>query len=291
MQADMSVTAAQISVEQCWQDGESLGRNVDKILQRYEEVADSTDLVVFPELAVSGYIPLKGYDQRRKGELAELARRIADEQMPRLVKATSGRRAAMAIGFMEPSSMRNEVYNAVTYLEDGRALATYRKMHLPVEENHYFMPGDDVVVFDAAIGRVALSICYDVLFPEVGRLAALRGANLLLIPSNWLDIGNLRRTAEVLPAARALEGQMQVVFVNGVGELEVRGHRWQLFGRSCIVGAAGDVLAQAGTDEEMLSAKLTVDDLRAGASVFPVLRDRRPDRYEPLTWPLTRFAS
>jgi predicted amidohydrolase len=290
MHEDLSVTAAQISMEQCWQDPEALTRNADKILAHYLEVADSTDLVVFPELSLFGYIPLKGYDQRRKAELAELAHYAAKTQLPRLREVTAGRRAAMVVGFMEPSTMRNEMYNAVSYLENGVSLATYRKAHLPVEENHYFIPGDTIQAFDTAIGRVAMSICYDLMFPEIGRLAALQGASLLLIPSNWLDIANLRRAGEVLPPARALEGQMNVVFVNGVGELEVRGHTWTLFGRSTVVAATGEVLAVAGTGEELLTAKLTVDDLRRGAGVFPLLRDRRPELYGPVTSPLSAFA-
>jgi predicted amidohydrolase len=191
---------------------------------------------------------------------------------------------------MEPSVMRNEIYNSVAYVELGTTLGLYRKIHLPVEENHYFVPGTEVVVIDATIGRVALSVCYDMIFPEVSRLAALKGAELMLVPSNWLDIANLRRTGEVLPVARAIEGQMHVVFVNGVGDLNVRGRSWALFGRSCVVSATGEVVAKCGPDEEVLTAKLTRADLEAASDVFPVLRDRRPELYGELTAPLTRFG-
>lgn len=288
---DITTTAAQIAVEQCWQEPEAVTRNADKALQRYLEVADSTDLVVFPELALTGYIPLKGYDQRRKRILADVAGRAFHDELPRLQAATAGRRAALAIGLMEPSSMRNEMANAVVYVEDGSVLGLYRKLHLPVEENHFFLPGDGIVVVDAAIGRVGLSICYDMLFPEVGRMMALEGVEIMLLPSNWLDIVNLRRNGEVLPAARAIEGQMHVIFVNGVGELEVRGHRWSLYGRSRIVAATGEVMACAGPDEEMLTAKLTAADLDAGSDVFPLLRDRRPNMYTPIIAPHSAFAA
>lgn len=287
--AEVTVTAAQISMYQCWEDPDAVTRNTDKIIERYLEVADSSDLVLFPELAMSGYIPLKGYDQAKKRDLARVAHRTVAEELPRLREATVGRRAGLVVGFMEPSRMRNEIYNAITYIQDGRDLGTYRKMHLPVEENHYFVPGDSLTVVESPVGRVALSICYDLVFPEVGRLAALCGANLLLVPSNWLDIANLRRTGEVLPVARAIEGQMHVMFVNGVGELQVRGHRWPLFGTSCVVTATGEVLARGGREEELVTAKLTAADLSAGSDVFPVLRDRRPELYKELTAPLTTF--
>jgi predicted amidohydrolase len=125
-------------------------------------------------------------------------------------------------------------------------------------------------------------ICYDLLFPEVTRMAALRGAEIVVMASNWLDIAHLRRLGEVLPVARALESHAHVVFVNGVGELEARGHRFSLYGRSRAVTATGDVIAEAGDGEEVLVATLPGVDLDAASDVFPVLRDRRPSVYLPL---------
>lgn len=288
---DATVTAAQVEIEQCWQDPGALTRNTDRLIEHYTAIADDTDLVVFPELSLTGYIPLKGYDQRRKRLLAEVAHRAFHDELPRLQAATAGRRAATAVGFMQPSTMRHEVYNSLGYLQDGALLAVYRKQHLPVEENHYFVPGDETMVVHAAIGRVGLSICYDLVFPEVARLLALQGAEIMLAPSNWLDIANLRRNGAVLPAARAIEGQMHVVFVNGVGMLEVRGRRWPLFGRSRIVSATGEVLARGDCGPEMVTATLTAADLEAGSDVFPLLRDRRPDLYGQIAAPLSTFAS
>jgi N-carbamoylputrescine amidase len=191
---------------------------------------------------------------------------------------------------MESSSMRHEMHNSVALCQDGEILAVYRKVHLPVEENHYFVPGDRDVVVDTRIGRVALSICYDLVFPESARAAALQGAEILLVCSNWLGIANLPRLGAVLPVARALEEQLHVVFVNGVGELEVRGRRWNLFGASTVVSATGAVVAAAGPDEQVLDAQLWCSDLDEAALVFPVLRDRRPDVYAPLTTPSVMFS-
>src|SRR5262249_47728228 len=149
-----------------------------------------------------------------------------------------------------------EMYNAVALIQDGAILGVYRKMHLPVEENHYFVPGDATTVVACRAGRVGLTICYDIVFPESARLAALQGAELLCVPSNWLAIQDLQRLGEVLPVARALEQQMHVVFVNGVGELEVRGRRWNLYGGSMIVSATGHPVARAAGGEETLTGFL-----------------------------------
>ncbi|MGH8916004.1 MAG: carbon-nitrogen hydrolase family protein, partial [Acidimicrobiia bacterium] len=182
-------------------------------------------------------------------------------------------------------------YNSVAVLDDGRIAAVYRKIHLPVEENHYFTPGDEVVLAETRAGLIAPMICYDLLFPEVTRIAALRGAEIIVMVSNWLDIAHLRRLGEVLPVARALESHTHVLFVYGVGELEARGHRFTLYGGSRAVTATGEVVAEADGSEGVLVATLPGADLDAASEVFPVMRDRRPSVYQPLIAPASQFAS
>jgi len=288
--AGAAIAVAQISAEQCWADPAALARNTAKVERWYLDAADDADLAVFPELILTGYIPLKGYDQTKKRVLAGVAAEVVDKSLPALAAATRGRRAAMVVGFMEPTTVRYEMHNSVAVIQDGTILGVYRKMHLPVEENHYFVPGDAAVVVDCRAGRVGLNICYDIVFPESARLAALKGAELLCVPSNWLAIEDLQRLGEVLPVARSLEQQMHVVFVNGVGELEVRGRRWSLFGGSMIVSATGHAVACAGAGEEMLNGFLPDSALVDAASVFPLMRDRRPDAYGDLAATRSIFA-
>jgi predicted amidohydrolase len=83
---------------------------------------------------------------------------------------------------------------------------------------------------------------------------------------------------------------MHVVFVNGVGELEVRGRRWSLYGGSMIVSATGDPIARASGGEETLTGFLPAAALGEAANVFPVLRDRRPDAYGDLVASRTTHA-
>ena len=104
----IAVTVAQIATEQCWADPSALARNTAKLEQWYGQAADDADLVVFPELVLTGYIPLKGYDQKRKQTLSVVANQVVDHALPKLVAATHDRRAAMVVGFMEPSTMRHE---------------------------------------------------------------------------------------------------------------------------------------------------------------------------------------
>ena len=87
---DLEVAIAQIPARQAWADPGAVAANADVIADIYSDLADLADLVVFPELALTGYIPLKGYDQRRKRILAEAAREAATTQLNRLVDATKG---------------------------------------------------------------------------------------------------------------------------------------------------------------------------------------------------------
>ena len=288
---DLTVGVVQLAAEEVWRDAGAAGRNVAQIVDRYLEVADECDLVVMPELAASGYIPLKGYDQAKKHVMAEAANLTWESLVPSIAEATTGHRATLVVGKLEPSTMRNEMFNASCMFEGGELIAVHRKMHLPVEENHYFVPGDRVAVADSRLGRIGLLVCYDMMFPEAPRLASLQGAELLCVISNWLDIANLRDLGRILPPARALEGQMHVVFVNGVGELEARGRRWSLYGRSSIVAATGEVRATAGAGSETVIAQLAEADLVAASSVFPFLRDRRPDAYAPLSASREMYAA
>lgn len=287
---DITVAAVQRAAAQAWQDEDAVASNLEAIKAAYLGIADDADLVVFPELALTGYIPLKGYDQRRKRVLAGAAREARDA-IDDLVDATAGRRAVLTVGFMEPATARHEIFNSVALIEGGELRGVYRKAHLPVEENHYFTPGGPALVADTGIGRIGVVICYDLLFPEITRQAALRGAQTLVVPSNWLGIAHLRRLGEVLPPARALEGQCHVVFVNGVGDLEVRGRTWSLYGTSRLVSALGETVAVGGEGPETVVGVLPGSDLEEASDVFPVARDRRPELYGDLIRPQTDFAS
>jgi predicted amidohydrolase len=267
-----------------FEDDGALARNVAEVVRAIRDAKGRADLVVLPELCLTGYIPLKGYDQRRKAILWQAARRLQADHLKALLEATGEADLTAALGLPEPSGPRYEMFNSAALLEAGRLLGYARKAHLPVEENHYFVPGPSPRVLECRLGRLGLMICYDLFFPETARLLGLQGAEILVALSNWADIGNIRRLCEVLSVARALENQVHVIFCNGVGELRVREHRYTVFGHSRVVTAAGEDTA-AGAGSEVLAATLRAADLLEGAAIFPVFRDRRMDLYGPLAQP------
>jgi predicted amidohydrolase len=170
---------------------------------------------------------------------------------------------------------------------DGSLRGIYRKLHMfDVEvggtvyrESDHEAPGDEVVVTHTAGGvGVGLAVCYDLRFPELFRLLAVRGARILVLPSAF-TVATTREHWEVLLRARAIEEQCFVVAANQVGE-HTRGVRSG--GRSMIVDPWGIVLAQAPDVETFVLADLDLgrqDEIRR---TLPSLANRRPAAYE---WP------
>jgi deaminated glutathione amidase len=170
---------------------------------------------------------------------------------------------------------------------DGEVKAVYRKMHMfDVEvdgtvyrESDNEAPGNDVVLTTTADGvEVGLTVCYDVRFPELYRILAVRGARILTIPAAF-TLPTTRDHWEVLVRARAIEDQCFVIAANQVGE-HAQGLRSG--GRSMIVDPWGLVLAQAADSETVITADLDLDAQDAIRTRLPSLANRRAAAYR---WP------
>jgi predicted amidohydrolase len=170
---------------------------------------------------------------------------------------------------------------------DGEVKAVYRKVHMfdvEVEgtvyrESDHEAPGDEVVLSATADGvELGLTVCYDVRFPELYRILAVRGARIVTIPAAF-TVPTTRDHWEVLVRARAIEDQCFVIAANQVGE-HAEGLRSG--GRSVIVDPWGLVLAQAADSETVITADLDLDAQAAIRTRLPSLANRRPAAYR---WP------
>ena len=225
-------------------------------------------LVILPEMFATGFsmdVEKTGGREaaETEGFLRELASRYDCTVAAGVVSGVAGDVVGGAGG-----RFFNE---ALVVSASGEELARYRKMHLftPAGEDEHYCPGDAPVVFDCAGFRAAPFICYDLRFPEVFRRAAGRHADLFLVIANWpaerLDHW------ETLLRARAIENQAYVVGVNRTG----RDPRNDYPGRSMIVAPGGEVLAQAGPEECVLSVDLDPAVVERARREFPALRDMR----------------
>jgi predicted amidohydrolase len=169
---------------------------------------------------------------------------------------------------------------------DGEDLAVYRKIHMfdvdaggvSYRESEHEQPGSEVVTGPVGELIAGLSVCYDLRFPELFRILALRGARVLTIPSAFTAATG-RDHWEVLLRARAIENQAFVIAPNQVGTAPPH---FDSFGHSAIVDPWGAVLASAPEEECFVAADLDLaaqDDVRES---LPSLANRRPRAY---VWP------
>ncbi len=170
---------------------------------------------------------------------------------------------------------------------DGEVRATYRKIHMfdvevggrTYRESEHEAPGEEIVVSETADGTgLGLTVCYDLRFPELYRILAVRGARILAVPAAF-TLTTTREHWEVLLRARAIEDQCFVIAPNQIGE-HAPGYRSG--GRSMIVDPWGIVLAQAPDAETFITADLDLDRQAEIRRSLPSLANRRPEAYR---WP------
>ena len=242
--------------------------------------SDGAQLVVLPEKwsALGRGEDLVAGAQPLDGPAIAWARATARELGIDLVAGSISERVA------DDERLRN---TSVHVGPDGELQASYRKVHMfdvvvdgtVYHESEHEEPGDELVVSATADGvELGLSICYDVRFPELYRILAIRGARVFTVPAAF-TVPTTRDHWEILLRARAIEDQAFVVAANQIGE-HAPGLRSG--GRSMIVDPWGIVLAHAPDRECHIVADL---DLEAQARIrrdLPALANRRPGAYR---WP------
>src|SRR5262245_1474173 len=182
---------------------------------------------------------------------------------------------------------REKVSNtSIVFDAEGAIVAVYRKIHLfdvevggvTYRESESEEPGDEPVVVRAEDWGIGLSICYDVRFPELYRILALGGAQLLTVPSHFTTPTG-RDHWHVLLRARAIENQCYVAAAAQVGET-LPGK--PSYGRSLIADPWGIVVAQAADEESVISAELDRAHLEGIRAKLPSLANRQSNAYR---WP------
>jgi deaminated glutathione amidase len=169
---------------------------------------------------------------------------------------------------------------------DGDDLAAYRKIHMfdvdvdgiAYRESDHEEPGEEIVVAPLLQTSLGLSVCYDLRFPELYRILAVRGARIVAAPSAF-TLATGRDHWEVLLRARAIENQVFVLAPNQVGEAPPH---FRSYGRSTIVDPWGVVLATAPDEECFVAADLDLAAQERVRESLPSLANRRPQAY---AWP------
>lgn len=243
-----------------------------------EAVTAGADLIVLPECSTTGW----AFESR------EQAVSVADS-VPDGIACTQWadlcRDAGIHLVAGVAEAAGDHLYNTAVLFGPEGHIGSYRKAHTWALEKTFYEPGDlGVPVFETAIGRIGMHICYDCWFPESFRLMAAQGADLICAPSNWVPVPTQR---DDLPAMANLlcmtNAHTNLVYVAAASRVGSDGDQ-PFIGRSIIVDHAGWPMAgpASGTDEEIIYADMDLVGSRAERQGNPFnqpLRDRRLDVY------------
>jgi predicted amidohydrolase len=217
-----------------------------------------------------------------RDQIYELAEEIPGQSTDRVEKIAQRTGLHIVFGMPELStSTHATLHNTALLVGPEGLIGKYRKMYLPThsifEEKRYFRPGHQPAVFETFLGKIGLTICYDLYFPEVFRLARLEGAQLIVCISASPSVR--RSFFEVLTAARAIENATFLAFVNLAGIED----GLQFWGGSRLLGPTGRILAQVKYDEpDFATSEIDYSDLRSTEAFVPVLKDLRPELFDKL---------
>lgn len=231
--------------------------------------ADGCDLLVFPELSLTGYY--------LRDLTADVALTLDAPQLQPLRELS--RRLDLVVGMVEESD-RHSFFTASVYLSGGEVVRVQRKVYLPTygmfDEGRYLSPGRTVRAFDTRFGRVGMLICEDVWHPILPYLLAQEGIHTLIITSNSPTRGavegglSIAHTYEAMLTTYANLFQTYVVFCNRVG-YEDGVNFW---GGSCVVSPTGEMVAHAPLlDAAELDVNLLPAEVRRARVVAPLVEE------------------
>ncbi len=233
------------------------------------------NLIIFPELALTGYVV--------KDLAYELAEPIPTGPATCEITTVAKRHNVHVIfGMIENSPEAASVlHNTAILIGPEGFIGKYRKMHLPThsvfEEKRYFRPGYETPIFKTDVGRIGITICYDIYFPEITRVMRLKGAQLIVCIS--ASPSTRREFFEILTAARAIENTVIVAYTNLFGIED----GLQFWGGSRFIAPNGSIIAQAKFDEEdMIMTKIDYSEMKHIEAFVPALRDLRPELFDTL---------
>lgn len=236
------------------------GTNYAKVSELLDRAApEPGSMVVLPEMFASGFC----FDLEAVAE-------PEDGPTRRFLQAQAARHRIFLIGGFGGRAPDGRGTNLAAVVNpDGEVQMVYQKIHpfSLVGEHEKFAAGEALGIFAAGGLRGAVFICYDLRFPEVFRAAGEAGAELFVVPANWPSARHAHWRSLLI--ARAIENQAYVLGVNRCGE----DPKVPYAGGSILIDPAGEILAEAGSGEEILAGEIDLGRVRECREKFPVRQD------------------
>lgn len=231
------------------------------------------ELIIFPELSLTGYVC--------RDDFYQLAESLDGSSVNYVKKIAKENNMLIVFGMPTTGKIKNVIYNSSIIVSPDGEIFSYNKLYLPThsvfEEKRYFRSGTKVKSFNVNGLKIGMSICYDLYFPEIYRILALEGAELVICIS--ASPSTRKEYFETLIKARAIENGIFMVLVNRVG-IEDGLTFW---GGSQVVGPSGDIVVKGPYyDEKVTYGNIRFQELDKTRPFIPTLRDLRPEIIDEL---------
>lgn len=240
---------------------------IEQIVQNCKFKYPNIRLIVFPELATTGYIL-----DKTTSLLSQSSEGSDFQRLSIIAKETN---IYIVYGYVERDE-EGKIYNSIQLIgPDGVSIANYRKIHLTPMEHGIFEAGREIVAIETDIGKIGLMICWDLAFPELARILALQGVDLLVVPSAWED--PYSDAYEKFSIARAIDNTVFLATSNHIGT----SGPLHFFGKSSIYGPDGKLLISGEAyKEEVHVTKIDITNRTTLKNeFFSMLEERRTDLY------------
>lgn len=252
-------------------------QNIQKAISFLEQAKQQcTDIAILPEMFCCPYatenFPI--YAERERGEVWQALSEAAKQYHMYVVG-----------GSMPEKGEQGTIYNT-SYVFDrqGKQIAKHRKMHLfdidvlggqRFKESDTLTAGNEITIFDTEFGKMGLCICYDIRFPELCRIMALQGANIIITPAAF-NMTTGPAHWEILFRTRALDNQ---VYTIGVAPARDVNSDYVSYGNSIVASPWGNVLTRLSEKEEIAFCDIDLNEINKVRQQLPMLAHRRNDIY------------
>ncbi len=264
--------ALNIAVVQMKPELGKMEANVGRMSDWVQKIATTqpVDLIVFPELAVTGYEGGQRFSQ--------MAQRVPGAVTNILGQHASEFGVYVLVGMAVKEKVETVLYNSAVLIgPDGAPAGEYRKLHLKADERLVFRPGYKLAPIETEVGVIGIMLGWDLAFPEVARSLVLDGAEVIVVPAAWeaKDVA-LWRT---LLLARAYENDVFVAAANRIGEEP----SYTFAGESAVLAPGGAVMAALEEPEEgYVVVRLDLDEIRRRREESQIILARQPSAYRSI---------
>jgi len=262
------------------QVGNDKAANLEKAAQMIKEASKKARLLVLPEIFNAPY---------QTDLLAQYAEPIPGPTTDMLAALAKDLQILLVGGSIAEIDTNGNIYNSsCVFAPNGKIIGHHRKLHLfdiqipgqiVFKESDVFTAGEELQTIEYEGLSFTVMICYDIRFPELARLSALNGAQIIVVPAAFnLTTGPAHW--ELLMRSRALDNQLFIIAASPARNPTAS---YQTWGHSMIVDPWGRILAEGGTQEEIIYAEIDFAQLHKVRQELPLLQHRRPELYQKIS--------